>query len=149
MDIKLISLNNFSGYHAPVKTLFLRGKFGDKVTKGFYGETITKRNVCLDHLDAHSKGGRSNWGNLVLASKVKNHTKGSRPLHEFIDIDAAKAYLAQFVGIHIPGKFDGNAYIRMVKKQLTDMRISLEGGEIQKRLKPRIRTKKKRSFFRR
>ena len=93
MDIKLISLNNFSGYHAPVKTLFLRGKFGDKVTKGFYGETITKRNVCLDHLDAHSKGGRSNWGNLVLASKFKNHKKGARPLHEFIDIEAAKAYL--------------------------------------------------------
>lgn len=147
MDIKSLSLNSFGAYHAPVKTLFLKGKFGDKVIRGFYGETLTKKNVCLDHLDAHSKGGRSNWGNLVLASKAKNHAKAARPLHEFIDIDAAKAYLAQFVGIHIPGKFDGNAYIRMVKKQLTDMRISLDGGEVLKRRKPRIRTKKTQMFF--
>jgi len=149
MDIKSISLNNFGAYHAPVKTLFLRGKFGDKVTKGFYGDTITRWNVSLDHLDAHSRGGRGNWGNLVLASRNKNTEKGCKPLQEFINIEAAKDYLAQFEGIHIPGKFDGNAYIRMVKKKLSDMHISLNGGEVQKRMKPHIRTRRNRSFFKR
>lgn len=149
MDIKLINLNNFGAYHAPVKTLFLSGKFGDKVTKGFYGDTITPKNVSLEHLEAHSRGGRNNWGNLVLASKTRNGGKGASSLHEFINIEAAKAYLQQFTGIHIPGKFDGDAYIRMVKKKLADMHISLDGGEVQKRMKPHIRTKKTRSFFKR
>ena len=41
------------GYSSPLKTLFKKGKL-PSVTKGFYGGTLTKDTVSLEHLKPHS-----------------------------------------------------------------------------------------------
>ena len=58
------------GYSSPLKTIWKKGGL-PTVKKGFYGDTLTKKNVSLEHLKARSKGGKTSLENLVLASKEK------------------------------------------------------------------------------
>jgi len=125
MEITSVKNLNFGSYSAPIKTLFLEGAFGNKVTRGFYGEYLTRNNVSLEHLKPHSMGGKASWGNLVLDADWCNRHRGVRPLRKTIVPQQAIAYLEQFRGIVIPGRFRGDDYIRLVTKTLEDMKISL------------------------
>ena len=58
------------GYKSPLKTLYIKGKL--HINKGFYGGTLTKENVTLEHLVPYSKGGKTTLDNLVLATKENN-----------------------------------------------------------------------------
>ena len=109
-------------YQSPLKTLFKEGKF-PSVTRGFYGEIITPRNVSLEHLKPFSSCRRNDLSNLVLASKRKNTARGCGNLSNYFNPTAAQAYLEQFRDIHIPGKFDGNSYINMITRKLRDMSL--------------------------
>ena len=95
-------------YSSPLKTLWRKGKL--PVKYGFYGDILTQRNVSLEHLKAHSKGGKTNLANLVLASKAKNNARGNDPINDYIDIKTVMKYLAQFKDVRLQG-FDGNKYI--------------------------------------
>lgn len=106
------------GYSSPLKDLFRSGKL--KLTYGFYGDKLTKSNVSLEHLLPHSKGGKTTLDNLVLSSKQNNFKRGNKPLSEFINLENAKRYLNQFIGIKLKN-FNGNEYVQNVLKTIENV----------------------------
>lgn len=138
MEINSVSRQSFGeAYPCIVKKLFKAGAFGDKVSRGFYGDILTVRNVSVEHLKPFSQSHRSDLSNLVLATRKKNHQRGTKPLRIFINIPMAFEYLEQFRDIIIPGKFNGNDYIRMVTRRLRDMGIILSPKGWERRVKAR------------
>ena len=95
-------------YSSPLKTLWRKGKL--PVKYGFYGDVLTQKNVSLEHLKAHSKGGKTNLANLVLASKAKHNARGNNAIDDYLDIKNVIRYLAQFKDVKLKD-FDGNKYI--------------------------------------
>ncbi len=143
-----MQINNdisFGSYHSVLKTLWKQGRL-PTVRKGFYGDTLTLNNLSLEHLATNSHCKRSDLNNLVLASIKQNRNRGSKPLWQVINMDSATEYLDQFKPVHIPGKFDGPGYIRMIKKRLLNMGIDLEKRVISKTPKTKS-TKTKRNHF--
>lgn len=96
-------------YSSPLKTLWRKGKL-PSVRYGFYGDRLTQKNVSLEHLKAHSKGGKTNLANLVLASKEKNNARGNDAINDYLNVKNIIRYLAQFKDIRLKD-FDGNKYI--------------------------------------
>ena len=96
-------------YSSPLKTLWRKGKL-PSVKYGFYGDVLTQRNISLEHLKAHSKGGKTNLTNLVLASKAKNNARGNDAIGDYLEVNNLVRYLKQFKDIRIKD-FDGNKYI--------------------------------------
>ena len=96
-------------YSSPLKTLWRKGKL-PSVKYGFYGDVLTQKNVSLEHLKAHSKGGKTNLTNLVLASKAKNNARGNEAIGDYVEVNNLVRYLKQFKDIRIKD-FDGNKYI--------------------------------------
>lgn len=96
-------------YSSPLKTLWRKGKL-PSVKYGFYGDVLTQKNVSLEHLQAHSKGGKTNLTNLVLASKAKNNARGNDAIGDYLEVNNLVRYLKQFKDIRIKD-FDGNKYI--------------------------------------
>lgn len=100
------------GYSHPLKTMFKKGKL-PQVKLGFYGETLTKDTVTLEHLEPISKGGKTEFDNLVLANADINNARGDKPLSDYINFQAMGEYLDQFRNLVI-GKFNGNEYIKNI-----------------------------------
>lgn len=96
-------------YSSPLKTLWRKGKL-PSVKYGFYGDVLTQKNLSLEHLKAHSKGGKTNLTNLVLASKAKNQARGNDAIDDYLEVNNLVRYLKQFKDIRIKD-FDGNKYI--------------------------------------
>jgi hypothetical protein len=95
-------------YSSPLKTLWRKGKL--PVKYGFYGDILTQKNVSLEHLKAHSKGGKTNLANLVLASKAKNNARGNKSIKDYLTVENVVRYLKQFKDVKLKD-FDGNKYI--------------------------------------
>lgn len=107
-----------------LKKLWDAGKL-PTVTHGFYGDLLTPRNVSREHLKPASKGGTKNWFNIVLASRQKNGQRSNFDIRNFINLDAARAYLEQFTGIRFKG-FDGEKYKRGIKQTLKGLGVNLD-----------------------
>lgn len=123
MDITVNSNISF-GYSSILKTLYKKGKL-PTVQYGFYGEKLTPKNCSLEHLVPHSKGGRTELDNLVLATKKNNSIRGNKSLIPFLDVQNAMKYLNQFIGVKEFG-FNGNDYVLSILKTLTKI---FEKGE--------------------
>lgn len=123
MDITIKNPNIAFGYSSVLKTLYKKGKL-PTVKYGFYGEKLTNKNCSLEHLIPHSKGGKTELDNLVLATKQNNSIRGNKSLIPFFDAKSAMKYLDQFIGVKRFG-FDGNEYVLSVLKTLA--RIFEEG----------------------
>ena len=67
------------GYSHKLKTLYKQGKL-PTVKYGFYGGELTKDIVSLEHLQPHSKGGKTVLNNLVLATIENNNRRGNKSL---------------------------------------------------------------------
>jgi hypothetical protein len=104
-----------NGDNPDLKALWDRGKL-PSVTHGFYGDKLDYNTVTREHLLPKSKGGTKCFGNIVLASKRLNNARGNDDIINHINMEAAKNYLKQFLGLKEP--FDGNRYIQAVKKTL-------------------------------
>ena len=117
MEIKFFCGLSF-GYSSPLKTLFKKGKL--PVKYGFYGDRLTLKNVSLEHLKPHSKGGKTTLDNLVLASKEKNNLRGDKDIKDFLNIDAMTTYLCQFMGVKRRG-FDGDEYIAGILRTIEEL----------------------------
>lgn len=107
------------GYNHPLKTMFLKGKL-PTVKYGFYGGRLNKKNVSLEHLKPHSKGGKTELDNLVLSTKNNNQNRGSEPLRDYITIKNVTRYLQQFVNIRV-GDFNGNEYIQKILQTIGEL----------------------------
>lgn len=119
MIIKPIPPNSPTfGYSSPLKTLYKKGDLPIKY--GFYGDKLTPKTVTLEHLKPHSKGGKTVLSNLVLATKENNNRRGNKPLGLFIVWEYVERYLSQFVGLKVKG-FDGDLYIKMIRKTLDEI----------------------------
>jgi len=111
------------GYSSPLKTIWKKGGL-PTVKKGFYGDTLTKKNVSLEHLKARSKGGKTSLENLVLASKEKNNLRGNADIKNFVDRESVLNYLIQFMGIKTKN-FNGDNYISAIIKTLSELGVNL------------------------
>ncbi len=110
------------GYKSPLKTLYKKGKLN--IDKGFYGGTLTKENVTLEHLVPYSKGGKTTLDNLVLATKENNMRRSNLPIKDFVNPLQVKEYLKQFLGIITPD-FNGDKYIKKIVMTLKKMGVCL------------------------
>ena len=108
------------GYSHQLKTLYRQGKLPIKY--GFYGDKLTQKNVSLEHLKPHSKGGKTKLSNLVLASKQKNQARGNADIRNFANKETIAKYLSQFIDVKIKD-FDGNKYINDIIKTLTNLGV--------------------------
>ena len=109
----------FGGYNSELKTLWRAGRL-PQVKKGFYGGKLTQDTLSLEHLEAHSKGGKTELNNLVITTKANNCKRGNKPLAEFLNLKAMAEYLLQFVNIKV-GNFDGNAYIKGIIQKVGEL----------------------------
>lgn len=107
------------GYSSRLKTLWRKGML-PTVKKGFYGDTLTQKNLSLEHLELHSEGGKTTWDNLVLSSKDKNWKRGNEPLSWHINFKAMGEYLEQFKDV-VVGDFIGNAYVQGIIKKVNSL----------------------------
>lgn len=106
-------------YSSPLKTLWRKGKL-PSVKYGIYGDILTQKNVSLEHLKPHSRGGKTKLSNLVLASKRNNQKRGNQDIKEFLTPESLMRYLRQFRDIKV-NDFDGNRYIIEVVKTIGDL----------------------------
>lgn len=121
-----VSNNTYSpsfGYKNILKTEWLKGRL-PTVKRGFYGDILTKENISLEHLQCHSKGGKSTLSNFVLASKRMNQARGCKDLKEFANPETVLLYLKEFIGVKTKN-FDGDEYIAMIKKKLKSLGFKL------------------------
>lgn len=106
------------GYSHPLKTMFKKGEL--PISKGFYGDTLTLRTVSLEHLKPVSKGGRTEFSNLVLASKNLNSQRGNQPLSKYFNPKAFLEYAEAFKKIKTKD-FDGKKYIEAISKTIQEL----------------------------
>ena len=106
------------GYSHKLKTLYKQGKL--PIIYGFYGGLLTKDTVTLEHLQPHSKGGKTELSNLVLTTKENNQKRGNRPLKEFFNKDAAEEYFKTFEKIKTK-YFDGEKYVQKIKQTIEEI----------------------------
>lgn len=102
--------------------MYIKGKL--HINKGFYGGTLTKENVTLEHLIPYSKGGKTTLDNLVLATKENNMRRSNLPIKDFINPLQVKEYLKQFLGV-LTDDFSGDKYIKKIVSTLKKMGVNL------------------------
>lgn len=95
-----------------LKTYWQQGKL-KSVTKGFYGGELTKDTVTLEHIQPHSKGGKTVLKNLALSENVQNWARGNKPLTEVFNKEMFEQYCEQFKGIKLP-YFNGDEYVKQI-----------------------------------
>jgi hypothetical protein len=127
-NIQAYYLNNISfGYKSVLKTEWLKGHM-PSVKRGIYGGKLTKKNVTLEHIIPHSKGGKTEISNLALAVDVNNFHRSNRPFKDYFDPIAFKEYIKQFEKVNLPN-FNGHDYInkitRVIKRVLRDEGVDL------------------------
>lgn len=107
---------SFKSYNSILKKAWKQGKL-PTVTKGIYGNILTKENISLEHVIPHSLGGATRLDNLMLAERTANARRGIKPIMEVITYEQLFDYLKQFVDIKIK-KFNGNDYIQKILRTI-------------------------------
>lgn len=116
------------GYSHKLKTMWKNDEL-PTVIKGFYGDTLTKSTVTLEHLKPKSKGGKNTLSNYVLASKRRNELRGNRDITRYATSENVINYLTQFLNVEKEG-FNGNAYIDMILKTLGRLGLNIDPEKI-------------------
>ena len=107
---------SFLGTHSILKDYWLDDQL-PTVTRGLYGNILTKKNVTLEHIQPKSKRGRDGMDNLALAVKDAHYRRRNRPLFKMLTKEKADRYLKQFEGIKLPD-FNGDLYIKRVNETI-------------------------------
>lgn len=110
---------NFKSHSWPqpdLKQMWDRGQL-PTVKYGFYGDLLKPENITREHLKPASKGGTKKFGNIVLASRMKNGARSNYDIKLFFNLDNAKRYFNQFININLKN-FNGKKYIEACKKTL-------------------------------
>lgn len=104
--------------------IFISKRKSENSAKRLLWRLLQRSNVILEHLRPFDEGGETTLSNFVLATYKNNKNRGSTPLQECINKDAAKAYLKQFENVYLPN-FNGNKYIKMIEETLKKLGIAL------------------------
>lgn len=107
---------SFGSYNSVLKSEWKRGRL-PAITKGIYGNILTKDNLSLEHIIPHSLGGTTTLDNLMLAEAKANSKRGIKPIMEVISYEQLFDYLEQFIGVKTK-KFNGNEYIVKIIKTI-------------------------------
>lgn len=107
---------SFKSYNSILKKAWKQGKL-PTVTKGIYGNILTKENISLEHVIPHSLGGATKLDNLMLADRIANTKRGVKPILDVITYEQLFDYLQQFIGVKLK-RFNGNDYIIKVLKTI-------------------------------
>ena len=97
------------GYNHILKTLYKKGKINPPC--GIYGEKLTKKNVTLEHVLCVCHGGKTETGNLALASAEMNNARGNKPLADFLNVEGLAKYCDYFMHLECPN-FNGVKYVK-------------------------------------
>ena len=120
MSVNFISCISFCGYPSILKKEWKAGNL-PTIKKGLYGGVLTIDNCSIEHIEAKSKGGKSNLSNYALASKKNNIERGNNNIHNFLTINMVKEYLSQFIGVKTKNGFNGNEYINLLTRTFEKM----------------------------
>lgn len=102
------------GYNHALKKAWKKGLL-PTVTKGLYGNLLTKANLSLEHITPVSQGGRTILDNLALADVAANNARGVTPIKEALSTEQFLNYLEQFRGVK--NKYiNGDKYIAKMMK---------------------------------
>lgn len=64
-----------------------------------YGKPLKKGEATVEHIIAHSLGGKSVEDNYALAGKRINNMRSNKPIQQFTTYDIMKSYYEQFIGV--------------------------------------------------
>ena len=115
MNIKPVDNKISFQYNNIIKTLYIRGKI--KPRYGLYGDRLTKDTVSLEHIVPKSKGGKTETGNLALATKRMNNIRGNKPIGDFLTPENLSQYIEYFLNVKLP-EFDGVKYVKALLKSI-------------------------------
>ena len=73
------------GYKNRLKTEWLKGNLPELIHDFYDGSLLSKDTVTLEHLQPHSKGGKTTLSNLVLTSYQNNVKRGNRDIRNYIN----------------------------------------------------------------
>ena len=107
------------GYKWKAKALYKKGKL-PTVKYDVSGRKLTSKNATIDHVVPHSKGGKTEDGNLMLATKEFNQLRGNKPLLEFITYEGLLKYVEQFIDVFVDG-FNGNKYVKELLNTINNL----------------------------
>lgn len=130
MNININSYDSSTSfqYNSILKDMFRAGKLPG-VTHGLYGNKLTKKNLSIEHMKPHSKGGKNVLSNYALADKYVNSARGSEDIKEYLTPDMAKRYFVQFKDLIVNFKdkiFNGNDYIRNCLRTLDKLGVHVD-----------------------
>lgn len=107
------------GYKHALKTAWKKGLL-PTVTKGLYGNELTRANISLEHMTPVSQGGKTILENLALADRTANMQRGVKPIADVITFKQLMEYLEQFRNVKAKG-VNGNRYIKkMLEKAVKE-----------------------------
>lgn len=114
--MRIASLSNQVSfkYKNVLKTEWIKGNM-PSVKYDMGGNLLTKDNISLGHMQAHSLGGKTVIDNLMLETKKYNNSKGNLPFSQFFNREAFEAYCKQFENIKLPN-LNGWDYILRITK---------------------------------
>jgi hypothetical protein len=126
------------GYTTTLSKLWKEGKLPE-VVKGFYGDILSHdpkspQYATNEHLQPHSKGGKTSLYNIVLSSAENNNRRGNDPLTTVFDKHNAEEYLKQFEGLKVEYKkgnkikmFNGDSYAENIRQTIKQI-LNREGS---------------------
>ena len=124
----LKTINSLSfGYKSVLKKEWIKGHL-PSVKKGIYGGELTKKNITIEHIVPHSKGGKTELSNLALAIDIKNNQRSNKPFKDYFDPVIFYEYVEQFKDVDLPN-LNGLDYIEKVVRVVKRL-LKSEGVDI-------------------
>lgn len=122
MSIPPVSLS--FGYHNRLKTEWEKGNIPELQHDFYDGSLLNPDTVTLEHLQPHSKGGKTTLSNLVLTSYYNNSVRGNKDIRDYINIEAARQYIEEAKKINCKG-INGETYAKDISKRLKKLGVEL------------------------
>lgn len=111
------------GYKHALKTAFKEGRL--PLIHDFYdGSILDKDTVTIEHLQPHSKGGKTTLSNIVLTKYANNVKRGNRDIRDYINIENAQKYIEDVKKIKIKG-INGESYAKSLLNRLKSLGVTL------------------------
>ena len=112
------------GYKNRLKTAWKNGEIPQLQHDFYDGSLLKKETITLEHLQPHSKGGKTALTNLVLTSYSNNVRRGNKDIRQYINIEAARQYLEEAKRIKCKG-INGENYAKSIINRLKSLGVEI------------------------